>query len=47
MQDMTEEKFLSPQCTKLYEYFNDDDKLLDYLEAYRPEETPWQIFKKG
>jgi hypothetical protein len=47
MQKMMGEKFVSPECVRLYKYFTNDDELLDYIDGYQPDKTPWKIFKKG
>lgn len=36
MQTAVERKFITEGCLKLYGYFDDADKTLDYLEAYVP-----------
>lgn len=47
MQEVTERKFITFKCYELYSYFNSADELIEYLENYKPEGTPWQKLKIG
>lgn len=47
MRTVTERRFITFKCYEMYDYFNDADAVLDYLESYKPTETPWQKLKIG
>lgn len=47
MDTACERKFVTPSCLKLYEFFNDADAVLDYLEAYVPNPIPFSRTKLG
>lgn len=47
MKDIYERKFINFKCYELYEYFNDPEKIVEYLENYVPDATPWQQRKVG
>lgn len=47
MQEVTERKFITFKCYELYSYFNSADEIINYLENYKPEGTPWQKLKIG
>lgn len=40
-------RFITQQCRHLYENFDDMDKVVEYIDNYRPEHTPWQKLKLG
>ena len=39
--------FITQRCRHLYENFDDMDKVIDYVENYKPDRTPWQKLKLG
>ncbi len=45
MQTVTERKFITFKCSEMYSYFTTADEVLDYLENYTPDGTPWQKLK--
>lgn len=47
MQSVAGKKFITFGCSKLYSYFGDGDEVIEYLENYRPQGTPWQKLKLG
>ncbi len=47
MKTVYERKFINFKCYEMYSYFTDADKLIEYLESYTPDETPWQKLKIG
>ncbi len=47
MEEVTERKFITFKCYEMYSYFDDAEKLIEYLENYKPTETPWQKLKIG
>lgn len=47
MQEVTERKFITFKCYELYSYFNSAYEIINYLENYKPEGTPWQKLKIG
>lgn len=47
MQEVYKRKFINFKCYEMYSYFNDCDELIEYLESYRPSDTPWQKLKTG
>lgn len=47
MQTVAERKFMTFKCGEMYEYFKDADKIIDYLENYKPKGSPWQKMKIG
>ena len=47
MQEVAERKFITFKCYEMYEYFNSADKIVGYLESYKPSGTPWQKLKIG
>ncbi len=47
MQTVTERKFITFKCNEMYKYFTSADEILDYLETYVPQGTPWQKLKIG
>ncbi len=47
MQEVRDKKFINFKCYELYQYFDNDDELLDYLDGYSPDGTPWQKLKLG
>ena len=47
MQTVTERKFITFKCFEMYSNFDSVDDLINYLESYKPSETPWQKLKIG
>lgn len=47
MQNVTERKFITFRCYEMYSYFDSADEILDYIESYKPQSTPWQKLKIG
>ena len=47
MQTVTERKFITFKCYEMYTYFNGAKEIIDYLENYKPQGTPWQKLKIG
>ncbi len=47
MQSVADKKFITFRCYELYEYFTTADEVLNYLEGYHPDGTPWQKLKLG
>lgn len=47
MREVTARKFITFKCYELYSYFNSADEIINYLENYKPEGTPWQKLKIG
>lgn len=47
MREVTERKFITFKCYELYSYFNTTNEIIEYLENYKPEGTPWQKLKIG
>ena len=47
MQSVTARKFITFKCYEMYSYFSTADEVLDYLESYKPDGTPWQKLKIG
>jgi len=47
MKTVTERKFITFKCWEMYAYFNTVEEILDYLENYEPQDTPWQKLKIG
>lgn len=47
MKEVYERKFINFKCYEMYEYFDNAEKLIDYLESYTPGDTPWQKLKIG
>ena len=47
MQTVYERKFMNFKCYEMYSYFDDTEKLIEYLENYVPDETPWRKKKIG
>ena len=45
MEEMSSKHFMAEACHGMYKYFTDDEELLDYIDNYRPERTPWQVLK--
>lgn len=45
MQEVYRRKFINFKCYEMYSYFKDGDSLIDYLESYKPSDTPWQKLK--
>lgn len=45
MQEVYRRKFINFKCYEMYSYFKDGDALIDYLESYKPSDTPWQKLK--
>ena len=47
MNTVRERKFINFKCYEMYSYFDDARKLIEYLENYVPDATPWQQRKIG
>lgn len=47
MKQVYERKFINFKCYEMYTYFNAAEEIIDYLECYKPEDTPWQKLKIG
>ena len=47
MREMAQKHFLAAGCLNMYAWFTDADKLLDYLESYVPDSTPWRALKNA
>lgn len=47
MNTACERKFVTPSCLSLYEFFDDADSILDYLEGYIPNPIPFNNSKTG
>lgn len=47
MKSVTDKKFITFKCYEMYSYFKDADEILDYIEGYVPDGTPWQKLKIG
>ena len=47
MKSVTDKKFITFKCYELYSYFTSADEILDYIERYVPDGTPWQKLKIG
>lgn len=47
MQEVAERKFITFKCNELYSYFSSAEDIINYLENYVPEGTPWQKLKLG
>lgn len=47
MQTVKERKFITFECGKLYRYFDEAGKIIEYIESYAPDGTPWQKLKIG
>ena len=47
MNTACERKFVTKSCLSLYEFFNDCDSILDYLENYVPNPIPFSRTKLG
>lgn len=47
MQQVYERKFINFKCYEMYSYFDTAEEIIDYLESYKPDGTPWQKLKTG
>lgn len=47
MKQVYERKFINFKCYEMYSYFDTADEIIDYLENYKPDGTPWQKLKIG
>lgn len=47
MRSVADKKFITFRCYELYDYFTSADEVLDYIEGYSPDGTPWQKLKLG
>lgn len=47
MKTVCERNFINFKCYEMYSYFVESEKLIDYLENYVPDATPWQKKKIG
>lgn len=39
--------FITQRCRHLYENYDDMEKVISYIENYKPDATPWQKLKLG
>ncbi len=46
LENAVKQKFMTAECKELAPVFDDADKLLDYLENYKPEEQDFSVLKK-
>lgn len=47
METAYKRKFITQKCRHLYENYDDIEKVVDYVQNYKPEHTPWQKLKLG
>ena len=47
MLETAERKFITFKAYEMYTYFTSADEILNYLENYKPDGTPWQKLKIG
>ena len=47
MDTLAERKFMSEECKEMYSYFKGADEIIDYLENYIPQPSPWRRLKTG
>lgn len=47
MNTVRERKFINFKCYEMYSYFDEAEKIIEYLENYVPDTTPWQKRKIG
>ena len=47
MQTVTDRKFITFKCSEMYQYFDNGEKIIEYLDNYVPDSTPWQKLKIG
>lgn len=47
MRELMVRKFITSKCYEMYSYFTTAKEILDYLESYTPDGTPWQKLKIG
>ena len=47
MKQVYERKFINFKCYEMYSYFDTAEQIIDYLENYKPDGTPWQKLKIG
>lgn len=47
MAEVAERKFITFKAYEMYRYFTSADEILDYIENYKPDGTPWQKLKIG
>ncbi|MBD5632429.1 MAG: TIGR00730 family Rossman fold protein [Clostridia bacterium] len=47
MQSVAKRKFITFKCYEMYSYSTDADEVLDFIENYKPGDTPWQKLKIG
>ncbi len=47
MQTVADKKFITFKCSQMYQCFTDECKMIDYIENYGGQTTPWQKLKIG
>lgn len=47
MEEAIKRQFITDKCHQLYGYFATADQVIDYIENYTPQGTPWQKLKIG
>ena len=47
MQTIEKKKFITFKCSQMYQCFTDECKMIDYIENYGGQTTPWQKLKIG
>ncbi len=47
METAYKRKFITEKCRHLYENFDNIDDVINYVENYKPDGTPWQKLKLG
>ena len=43
---MVEEKFVNPECEKLFVFLSEKKDVVKYIETYSPEDITWNLLKK-
>lgn len=47
LKTVVERKFITCECSEIYTILNSEEKVIDYLENYVSQGTPWQKLKIG
>ena len=47
METAYKRKFITEKCRHLYENYDNMDDVINYVQNYRPDGTPWQKLKLG